>query len=61
MRLVIQRVSRAAVRVDGETVGQIDSGLMILVGVGREDTQRTPATWPTRPRICGFFPMSQAI
>ncbi|MGI6364934.1 MAG: D-aminoacyl-tRNA deacylase [Bacillota bacterium] len=38
MRLVIQRVSRAAVRVDGETIGQIDSGLMILVGVGREDT-----------------------
>ncbi|MDP8955451.1 MAG: D-aminoacyl-tRNA deacylase [Actinomycetota bacterium] len=37
MRLVIQRVSRAAVRVAGETVSEIGPGLLVLVGVGRED------------------------
>jgi D-tyrosyl-tRNA(Tyr) deacylase len=37
MRLVIQRVSSAAVRVAGETVGAIDRGLLVLVGVERGD------------------------
>lgn len=37
MRLVLQRVSRAAVAVAGETVASIGPGFMILVGFGRED------------------------
>lgn len=37
MRAVIQRVSRAAVRIDGEEVGRIDHGLCVLLGVGRGD------------------------
>lgn len=37
MRALVQRVSRAAVRVDGETVGKIDQGLLILLGVARGD------------------------
>jgi len=37
MRIVIQRVSRAVVRVDGQVVGQTGPGLMVLVGVGKED------------------------
>ena len=37
MRAVLQRVSRASVRVGGETVGIIGPGLLILLGVGRED------------------------
>ena len=37
MRLVIQRVSSAAVRVDGETVGEIGRGLLVLAGVERGD------------------------
>lgn len=37
MKLVIQRVSRAAVRVDGETVGAIGSGLLVLVGLEKAD------------------------
>ena len=37
MRLVIQRVSAAAVRVDGETVGEIGRGLLVLAGVERGD------------------------
>ena len=37
---IVQRVSRAAVAVDGETVGAIDRGLLLLVGVERGDTER---------------------
>jgi len=39
MRVVLQRVSRATVSVDGETIGSIKNGLVLLVGVGEEDTE----------------------
>ena len=39
MRLVIQRVTEANVKVDGEIVGAIQNGLMILVGIGDADNQ----------------------
>lgn len=38
MRVVLQRVHRAAVSVDGRITGRIDRGLMALVGVGLEST-----------------------
>jgi D-aminoacyl-tRNA deacylase len=38
MRAVLQRVTRASVRVGGETVGEIGGGLVVLVGVARDDT-----------------------
>lgn len=38
MRIVIQRVSEAAVRIEGEVVGEIGRGLLILVGVENGDT-----------------------
>src|SRR5918992_1244648 len=38
MRLVVQRVSRAAVRSDGVTLGEIGSGAVVLVGVAGDDT-----------------------
>jgi D-tyrosyl-tRNA(Tyr) deacylase len=38
MRLVVQRVTRASVRIDDETVGAIGHGAVLLVGVGRDDT-----------------------
>jgi len=37
VRVVLQRVSRASVRVDGNTVGAIDRGLLVLVGVESGD------------------------
>jgi D-aminoacyl-tRNA deacylase len=37
MRAVVQRVSRASVRVQGELVGEIGIGLLVLLGVGQED------------------------
>ena len=39
MRAVIQRVSRASVTVDGAITGQIGQGLMVLLGVGPDDTE----------------------
>ena len=43
MRCVIQRVTRARVTVDHETVGQIASGFMVLVGVQSGDTEADAA------------------
>jgi D-tyrosyl-tRNA(Tyr) deacylase len=37
VRVLLQRVARAAVRVRGETVAEIGPGFLLLVGVGRED------------------------
>jgi len=39
MRLLIQRVNHADVKVDGETVGSIGKGFLVLVGVGQNDTR----------------------
>lgn len=39
MRAILQRVTEANVKVDGEIIGQIGNGLMILVGFGKEDTE----------------------
>jgi D-tyrosyl-tRNA(Tyr) deacylase len=44
VRALIQRVSRAAVTVDGEPVSAIGQGLLILVAVGHDDTGRE-ASW----------------
>jgi D-tyrosyl-tRNA(Tyr) deacylase len=38
MRAVVQRVSRASVRVEGRVAGEIGAGALILLGVGRADT-----------------------
>lgn len=37
MKVVVQRVSEARVKVEGETVGEIARGLLLLVGIGQED------------------------
>lgn len=51
MKAVLTRVTRAAVRVDGEIVGEIDGGdtggILALVGVGRNDA---PDSWETMAR-----------
>ena len=39
MKIVMQRVKRAAVSIDEATVGAIDQGLLLLVGVGPDDQQ----------------------
>jgi len=44
MKTVIQRVRRAAVTVEGATIGAIDQGLLILLGIGPNDTE-AEAKW----------------
>ncbi len=39
MRIVIQRVKEASVVVEGKTTGSINQGLLVLLGVGNEDTK----------------------
>jgi len=40
MRAVIQRVSRAQVRVEGQIIGQIGKGFLVLLGVGKGDSHK---------------------
>lgn len=44
MKTVIQRVSEASVKVDGEIVGKISDGLLLLIGIDEED-EKTDADW----------------
>lgn len=39
MKLVIQRVKKAEVKVDGQTVGKIDEGFLVLIGIKVGDTK----------------------
>jgi D-aminoacyl-tRNA deacylase len=47
MKAILQRVTRAAVTVDGQVVGAIEQGLLVLVGVTHTDTSRE-AEWLAR-------------
>ena len=40
MRAVVQRVKNAKVEVDSEITGEIDSGLLVFLGIGKEDTKK---------------------
>lgn len=40
MRAILQRVSSASVSVDGEIIGKISSGILILLGVSKEDSEK---------------------
>ncbi len=41
MKLVVQRVKNASVKVDGEVIGKIEKGFMVLLGVTHTDTKET--------------------
>ena len=43
MRALVQRVSHASVSVDGDAVGSIDSGLVVLIGIHRDDDEEDAA------------------
>ena len=44
MRVLLQRVSEAAVKIEGEIVGEIEQGILILVGIEQEDSNED-ADW----------------
>lgn len=43
MRVVVQKVAEASVSVAGETIGEIGKGFLLLVGIGKEDSQEDVA------------------
>ncbi len=56
MRAVVQRVSRASVRVDDETIAAIDRGLLVLLGVGHGDGPTQAAELARRIVHLRIFP-----
>ena len=56
MRVVLQRVSRAEVRIEGKVVGRIGRGLLLLVGFRREDGPDTIEWMADRVRGLRIFP-----
>ena len=50
MRAVIQRVSRARVIVKGSVTGEIAEGLVVLLGIGHNDTSVVATGWPKKFR-----------
>jgi D-tyrosyl-tRNA(Tyr) deacylase len=55
MRALVQRVSRAAVHVDGRTVAAIGPGLLVLLGVAREDDSATADRLAAKVRALRVF------
>jgi D-tyrosyl-tRNA(Tyr) deacylase len=56
MKTVVQRVTRASVRVDGEVVSAIGAGALLLVGVERGDTSADAAATARKIAALRFFP-----
>ena len=55
MKAVLQRVANACVRVDGETIGAIDRGLLILLGVAGEDGPLQAKTLAAKIAVLRIF------
>jgi D-tyrosyl-tRNA(Tyr) deacylase len=56
MRALVQRVSRAAVTVDGDVVGSIGAGLLVLLGVTHDDTEQVCDRLADKVRALRVFP-----
>ena len=59
MRIVLQRVTSAGVKVDGETIGKIGTGFLVLFGVGHEDTEEDCRR--LADKISGLSMMTHAV
>jgi len=58
MRALVQRVSRAAVHVDGQLVSAIGPGLLVLLGISHEDRPQDAERLATKIRALRIFPDS---
>ncbi len=56
MRAVVQRTARAAVRVDGPVIGEIGSGLLVLLGIGPADDDAVASRLAGRVATLRIFP-----
>ncbi|MDQ7007729.1 MAG: D-aminoacyl-tRNA deacylase [Acidobacteriota bacterium] len=56
MKVLVQRVARAEVRVDGETQARIGRGVLVLLGVERADTEEHARWYARRVAALKFFP-----
>jgi D-tyrosyl-tRNA(Tyr) deacylase len=56
VRALVQRVSRASVKADGELVGRIGPGLLVLLGVTHDDTEAIADKLADRVRALRIFP-----
>ena len=59
MRAVVQRVSEAKVAVDGKPIGAIGMGLLVLLGVGRDDAEADADTLAEKVAGLRIFPDAQ--
>jgi D-tyrosyl-tRNA(Tyr) deacylase len=56
MRAIIQRVSQAKVEVEGKVVGQIQTGLLVYLGVGTEDSEKEASFFADKLPNLRIFP-----
>lgn len=56
MKIVLQRVSQAAVVIDGKTVGQIGRGILIYLGIFKEDTETQALSLAKKAAEFRIFP-----
>ena len=56
MKIVLQRVSRASVTVDGEIVGNIGKGYVVLLGIGKDDSREKVERMVAKIRKLRVFP-----
>lgn len=59
MRAVVQRVNKASVQVDGEEVGRIGHGILVLLGVGHDDEPKDAAYLADKVINLRIFPDEQ--
>ena len=59
MRLVIQRVKKVNVTVEKQVAAEIDEGLLLLVGIGKDDGNDDIEHMPERYLTCAFSTISR--
>ena len=60
MKAVVQRVSRGSVKIDGQIVGEIERGLLVLLGIGKDDAA-ADADWMVKKLLALRLPPTVAL